>query len=132
MKYCADTWFFIQLAEQHPKAIDIWKEIKEGKGRLVVSTVVIAETVKQLLRKNLSKDIDLLSQAFKTSEKVRVIDVTKEIAEDGGRYAYSQNMSTIDGIIQATAIKTDYRDILSNDEHYKQAEKRKSIKRIYW
>jgi len=70
VKYCTDTWFFLQIANQHPKAIDIWKEIKEGKCRLVVSTVVIAETIKQLLRKNLNKHIDSLSEAFRTSNKI--------------------------------------------------------------
>ena len=132
MKYCADTWFFLQIANQHPKAVDVWKEIKEGKGRIVVSTVVIAETIKQLLRKNLNKHIGSLSEAFRTSDKITVIDVTKEIAEDGGRYAYGQDMPTVDGIILSTAIKTDHRNVLSNDEHYKTAEKQKLVKRIFW
>ena len=132
MNYCADTWFFLQIANQHPKAIAVWKEVKEGKGRLVVSTIVIAETIKQLLRKNLNKYIDPLSEAFGTSDKIILIDVTKEIAEDAGRYAYGQDMPTVDGVILSTAIKTDHTNVLSNDEHYKTAEKQKLVKRIFW
>lgn len=132
LKYCVDTWFFLQLANQHPKAINVWKEVKEGKGRLVVSTVVIAETVKHLLRKNLNKYLDSLSEAFRTSDKITIIDVTKEIAEDGGKYSFGQNIPTIDGIILSTAIKTEHRNILSDDTHYKTAEKQKLVKRIFW
>lgn len=132
MRYCADTWFFLQLSNNHPKALEIWKEIKEGKGRLAVSTVVIAETVKHLLRKNLKRDLESLSHAFNTSEKITIVDVTKKIAEEGGKFSYSQDMPVIDGIIQATAISMDYTNILSDDEHYKIAEKRKLIKRIFW
>jgi len=61
-----------------------------------------------------------------------VIDVTKEIAEDGGRYAYGQDMPTVDGIILSTAVKTDHKNILSNDDHYKTAEKQKLVKRTFW
>ncbi|MBI3412568.1 MAG: type II toxin-antitoxin system VapC family toxin [Candidatus Aenigmarchaeota archaeon] len=132
MKYCADTWFFIQLTNRHPKAVDIWSEIKSGKGRLVVSTVVIAEAVKEILKNNLFRDLGDFLHAFSVSENITVIDVTKEIATDGGKYSFSQNMTTIDGIIQATAIKTDHINILSRDEHYKKAEKQGLIKRVFW
>jgi len=132
MRYCADTWFFIQLANGHPKALEIWKEIKDGKGRLAVSTVVIAETIKQLLRKNLQKDLESLSNAFGTSEKITVVDVTNEIANEAGKFSYSQDMPIIDGIIQATAISMNYPNILTNDEHYKPAERQKLIKRVFW
>ncbi len=132
MKYCADTWFFVQLTNRHPKAVGIWEEIKSGEGRLVISTVVIAETVKELLKQALAANLDAFLHAFEVSEKIMVIDVTKEIASDGGKYAFSQNMTTVDGIIQATAIKTDYRNILSGNEHYKKAEKQGLIKRIFW
>lgn len=132
MRYCVDTWFFLQIANRHPKAIEIWNEILEGKGRLIVSTVVIAETVKQLLRKNLKKDLKVFSDDFSNSEKITVVDVTKDIAESGGKFSYSANMSVIDGIIQATAISMNCQNIISNDEHYKTAERQKIIKRIFW
>ena len=132
MRYCADTWFFIQLANNNPKALEIWQEIKDGKGRLAISTLVIAETIKQFLRKNMKKDLESLSHAFTNSEKISVVDVTKEIAEMGGKFSYYHDMPIIDSIIQATAVTMNYTNILSSDEHYKIAERQKIIKRIFW
>ena len=132
MKYCADTWFFIQIAIKHPKALDIWKEITEGKGRLVVSTIVVAETVKQLLMKNKEKELEAFLEAFRSSEKIIVIDVNREIAEKAGRYSFSYKIPTTDGVILATAILTEHTNILSEDVHYRVAEKQKKIKRVFW
>ncbi len=132
MNYSVDTWFFLQLANKHPKAITIWKEIIEGKGRLLVSTVVIAETVKRFLMKNLKKESEELLVNLKNSEKVLIAEVTTEIANDAGKYAYSYDMTTADGIILSTALKMDYKNIISIDEHYEPAERQKLIKRIFW
>lgn len=132
MKYTADTWFFLQLVKKHPKAIEVWKEIIEGKGRMIVSTVVIAETVKNFLMKNLNKELKTIMDNLRSSEKVSVVEVTKEIAEEGGKYAYSYNMPTIDGIILETAILMEHTNILSIDEHYIKAEKQGKIKRVCW
>ncbi len=132
MNYSADTWFFLQLANKHPKAIAIWKEIIEGKGRLLVSTVVIAETVKRFFMKNLKKELEGLLINLKNSEKVLVAEVTAEIANDAGKYAYSYDMTIVDGIILSTALKMNYKNIISIDEHYKHAEKQELVKRVFW
>ncbi|MBI2543199.1 MAG: PIN domain-containing protein [Candidatus Aenigmarchaeota archaeon] len=132
MNYSADTWFFLQLVNKHSKAIAIWKEIIEDKSRLLVSTVVIAETVKRFLMKNLKKELEDLLVNLKNSEKILIAEVTTEIANDAGKYAYSYGMTVVDGIILSTALKMDYKNIISIDEHFEQAEKQKLMKRIFW
>ena len=132
MNYSADTWFFIQLSEDAEKALRIWKEIIEGKGRLVVSSIVIAETVKLLLRKNMKKGLNDFMIAFRTSDKIRVVDVTKLIAEEAGKISYSHNIPITDAIIAVTAVLTNHRNILSKDSDYRRLEKDGKIKRVFW
>jgi len=131
MNYSADTWFFIQLSEGSQKAEEIWKEIIEGKGRLVVSSIVIAETVKVLLRKNLKKRLNDFMIAFRSSDKINVVDVTKLIAEEAGRISYSYNIPITDAIITVTAILTDHCNILSKDSHYDILEKDEKIRKFF-
>lgn len=132
LNYSADAWFFLQFVNKHPKALAVWRDIIEDKSRLLVSTAVIAELVKRFLMKNLKTELEEILIKLKNSEKISIAEVTIEIANDAGRYAYSYDMTTVDGIILATAINTDYKNILSKDEHFKIPEKQKLIKRVFW
>ena len=132
MNYSADTWFFLQLASKHPKAIAIWKEIIEGKGRLLVSTVVIAETVKRFLMRKFRSELETLLVNLGDSEKISIAELSKELAQEAGKYAFSYSMTTVDSIILANAIASGHTNIISNDEHFKRPEKQKLIKRIFW
>ncbi len=51
MKYCADTWFILNLFEKDIKSVNILQEIKYGKANLVIPIAVYAESVKKLLQK---------------------------------------------------------------------------------
>lgn len=118
MKYTADTWFFIKLADKDEKALKIWGEIIEGKGRLVVPTIVLVELTRSFLRKNLAKDLENLIFGFEKSKKIFLVDLTPEIAKLAGKFADSYDIPTVDSVILATADVTEFTDLLSGDKHF--------------
>jgi len=131
MKYTADSWFFIQLSKGTQKFIEIWKDIKLGKGRLIVPTIVIVEVKKRLLGYGLSKYAEELADELEASQKISIVDLTLDIAKEAGRLGYTYNCTTADAVILATAIDTGYINLLTDDKHhFIQAEKQGKIRII--
>ena len=110
----------------------IWNEIKEGKGRLIVPSIVIAEIVRLFLKNNRNKELDSFLGGINNTDKIRIIGLTKDIAELAGRLSYSYNMPMSDSVILSTAILIDHNNIITDDPHFKLAEKQNKIKRIRW
>ena len=130
MKYTADSYFFIQLSKGTKKAKEIWEEIKLGKGRLVVPTIVIVEVKKRLLSYGLSKYADELVEEFEASQKISIVDLTLELAKKAGTAGNSYKCTTADAVILTTAIETGYSNLISGDKHFIPAEKQGKIKII--
>ncbi len=130
MKYTADSYFFIQLSKGTEKAKEIWEEIKLGKGRLVVPTIVIVEVKKRLLSYGLSKYADELVEGFEASQKISIVDLTLELAKKAGTTGNSYKCTTADAVILTTAIETGYNNLISSDKHFIPAEKQGKIKLI--
>lgn len=129
MNYTADTWFFLKLiGEENEKARQIWKEITEGKGRLVVPTVVIAELSKKLLNRNFSKELQELMVEFGRSEKIHIADLTAKMALFAGKLGSSYNMPAFDSVVLATAISTGHNTVLADDRHFALAVKSNQIR----
>lgn len=119
MDYTADSWFFIQLVEEkEEKAGKIWREFSEGKSKLVIPTIVVAELCKRFLRKNLSREFENFVEDLEKSEKIITVDLTPKIAFLAGRLGHTYNMPTEDSVILATAISTGHINILTSDEHF--------------
>src|SRR3989338_3432602 len=132
MKYTADSWFFIQLSKRSEHAAKIWHELKAGKGRLVVPTIVIVEVKKRLLSYGLNKFADELMDEMEASNKISIIDLTVDIAKEAGRLGNTYNCTTPDAVILATALETGYTSLITNDEHFLSPEKQGKIKIITW
>ena len=130
MKYTADSWFFIQLSLKAEESIKIWEEIKSGKGRLVVPTIVIVEVKKRLLSHGLSKFADEIIEEFESSQKISIVGLTLEIAKLAGTIGNTYKCTTADAVILATAIETGYTNIITEDKHFAMAEKQGKIKMI--
>ena len=47
MRYCADTWFIIELFAKNPKALQYIHDAKIGKTRILVPIIVFAEATKK-------------------------------------------------------------------------------------
>lgn len=127
MKYTADSWFFIQLSRGNKKALEIWNEIKLGKGRLVVPTIVIAEVQKRLLSRGLSEYAEELVEEIEASQKISTVNLTLELAKQAGKFGNSFNCTIADAVILATAVETGYINLITDDNHFIPAQKQGKI-----
>lgn len=123
MKYTADTYFFIKLSESVPKALALWHELVEGKGKLAIPTVVLVELKNRFLKRNLQKEADELVSTFEDSSKIVLIPLTTDLAKKAGNLSYTYNMTNFDAVVLATAIETGYKNILTSDPSFLRASK---------
>ena len=130
MKYTADSWFFIQLSKGAEKTKKIWEDIKLGKGRLIVPTIVIVEVKKRLLGYGFNKYADELVEELEASQKISIVNLTLDIAKEAGKLGNTYNCTTADAVILATAIETGYTNLITEYKHFAQAEKQGIIKII--
>lgn len=130
MKYTADSWFFIQLNNGVGRALKIWQEVREGKSKLVVPTIVLVEITKRFLRQGQSKELDELVSALDRSDKIFVVELTPEISTLAGKFGNTYNIPTVDSVILATAVATGFTGLLSADKHFIPAAREDKIKRI--
>lgn len=130
MKYTADSWFFIQLTNESKKALEIWQDVRTGKSRLAIPTIVLVEITKRFLRKGKSKELSALVSALDRSDKIFVVELTSEISTLAGKFGHAYNIPTADSIILATAVTTGFTNLLSEDRHFIPAERESKIKRI--
>ncbi len=131
MNYTADSWFFIQLVEEgEEKAGQIWREICDGKSRLIIPTIVVAELSKRFLRKNLKGEFEDFLEDLEESEKIITVDLTMKIAVLAGKLGHTYNMPTEDSVILATAVSTGHTNVLTDDAHFILADKQNKIKMV--
>ena len=123
MRHTADTYFFIKLSESVPKALALWQEIVEGKGRLAIPTVVLVELKNRLLKRNLQKEAEELIRVFEDSSKIVLIPLTTDLAKKAGNLSYTYNMTNFDAVVLATAIETGYKNVLTSDPSFLRASK---------
>lgn len=123
MKFTADTSFFVRLSEGNEKAIEFWKEICEGKGRLVIPTVVLVELKNGFLKKGLKKECDELLLKFDASSRITIVPLTSDLAKKAGGLSYTYNMTNFDAVVLATAIEAEYTSILTTDSIFLKAKK---------
>ncbi|MBI1935411.1 PIN domain-containing protein [Candidatus Woesearchaeota archaeon] len=123
MMYTADTSFFIRLSEGAPKAIALWHEIVEGKGKLAIPTAVLIELKNRLLKRNLQEKAEELILIFENSNKIVLVPLTTDLAKKAGSLSYTYNMTNFDAVILATAIETCYKNVLTSDPTFEKASK---------
>ena len=123
MMYTADTSFFIRLSEELPKAVAVWHEVVEGKSRLAVPTIVLVELKNRMLKRDMQKEAEELINTFEESSKITLVPLTAELAKKAGSLSYTYNMTNFDSVILATAVETEYKNVLSSDPSFVKATK---------
>ncbi len=116
------------FGENNPKAMVVWEEIKEGKGRLVVSSVVIAEMTKKLLKMGKKRQLGEFLEGLEESTRIFVVDLTSKLALEAGKLGNTYDMPTVDSIILATAISTGHTNVLTDDNDFLPAAKQNKVK----
>jgi len=130
MKYTADSWFFIQLSEGNQKAVRIWQEILDGKGRIVIPATVIVEIKRRFLKRNLGHFVEELLDEFYKSTKVFNVDLTVDLASKAGGLGFTYNIPPFDSVVLATAIETGFINVITGDKHFIPAHKEGKINMV--
>jgi predicted nucleic acid-binding protein len=132
MKYCADTWFFIELSKQEPKALKIINTLKKSKNILIVPSVVILELTRRAIRTGTKKYVDDLINTMKSVKNILIAECDVDIAEKAGEISAVFNIPSIDSIIAATSIINKCNKLISDDSHFNKLKKSKLIKLVSW
>ena len=133
MKYCADTWFLINLFERDNKARNLLKQVQTGKDWFFVSFVTYAETMKKLFQKGNSNDqINGFFHFISNTQKIRFIPPDTEIAKETAKISLSYGLPLIDSFVAATAKIMECEILLSGDSDFNILVKRKYLKVQSW
>lgn len=106
------------------EAIKIKDEVIEGKSRIVIPAIVVAELVREMVRKGNPSAVNSLMGSLLTSSKITIANLDQTIAMEAGKMGITFDIPLVDSTILATAIIFEHTNILTNDEHYRLAEKK--------
>lgn len=133
MRYCADTWFILAVQNEDGQSVQLLKEIKTGKGQLIIPIVVFAEATKKLLQKGVAEiDISLFWEGVERSDKVILVEAGRSIAEEAAKVSLSYGLSLMDSFVAATHKLHESDILLSADTDYNPLVKKKYLKVQSW
>ena len=133
MKYCADTWFLLKIYAKDEKAKILFINIKQGAGSLVIPSIVLTETYKNLLQQGINlRQIDEFIDPLEVSFRIELISEDRNIAKEAAKISLSYNIPLVDSIIAATAKLTNCSLILSGDSDLRKLHKARYIKVLSW
>lgn len=132
MRYCADTWFFIQLSKGHPKAVEVLARIKKGKSRLIIPSVTILELTRLSIRTGKMDKLEMVLHFIDRSKYIDVIDLDLVLAKAAGKLSASFGIPSIDAVVAQTCISEKCGKVLTDDGHFNILEKRKVLKKYSW
>jgi predicted nucleic acid-binding protein len=105
-----DTGFFFALEEQHPIALEVWKE-----QEIVTSVIVLYEIEKKLLGGRLSRWPTIMTDLRLA---VSAIDLGEEIARQAARLSHKHGLPGLDSLILATLLEARVKRIYTTDAHF--------------
>ena len=104
MRYCADTWFFIELSKNERRALEIIRALGKHKNRIIIPAVVLLELRRISIRsgkKELSNDF---IKSLELNKNFEIINCDLEVSIKAGEISANYNIPAIDSIIVASAI----------------------------
>lgn len=124
MRYCADTWFLLQLFDRQERALKIVENVKYGKDSLVIPSVCVVEIYRELGKRGISqKNIDAYIDNLEVSRKIEFLPIDRNIAREAARISNSYSLPLVDAIIASTA-KLLCCVVLSADGHIRLLQKK--------
>jgi len=119
------------LFDKSAKAIQIIENVKYGKDFLVIPSVCIVETSRELARRGITqKNIDGYLDNLEVCRKIEFIYIDRDIAREAAKMSNSHNLPLVDAVIASTA-KLLSCIILSADGHIRLLH-RKYVDVISW
>ena len=133
MRYCADTWFLLALYDKDVKAIGLFQGLQHTKDWLIISYIAYAETVKKFFQRGVpEKNIVTFFTLLESTEKIQLIPVDKSIGKEAAKVSLTYHLSLMDACIAATSKIMGCDILLSGDEDFNLAAKKKYVKVQSW
>jgi len=132
MKLCADTWFFVQLSKEHPKAVDVLRKVAKGKDRLIIPTAAILELTRLSIRTGKMDTLEKVLRLMDRSKYFDVIDLDVTLAKAAGKLSATHGVPTVDAIIAQTCISEKCAKVLTDDNHFDPLDKMRLLKKYSW
>lgn len=114
-----DTGFFFALEDQHPVAIDVWKD-----REIVTSAVVMYELQKKLLEGQFEGWQTIIEDLEKSIE---VVPLTAKIALRASHIAHGIGIPGLDALILSSLLEAECREIYTKDPHFELYQKKEVI-----
>ncbi len=133
MKYCADTWFILEVLNKNQNGMRLFNESKTGNNRIIVPIVVYAESIKKSMQ--LGLPINQVSDFFETAKilgKIFIYSPNEETAKEAAKISLTNNLALIDSFVAATSKLMGCDILLAKDNDYKILEKKKYLKVMNW
>lgn len=133
MIYCADSWFILMVFEKKEKSIQLLREVRTGKAKIIIPIIVFAEATKKLLQRGVRQtDIDFLWAKIEAVENVKLALMDKPIAGEAAKISLSFKLPLIDALIAATCKITGCHALLTGDQDYQLLVKQKYLDVVGW
>lgn len=122
----------IKLATKDAKALDIKRNILEGKDALYLPTIVITELFRKLMQKGKREaEMEGFLNNLTASEKVKTVFLDENIAKEAAKLSFSHNVPTVDSVVAATCKVSSCDRLLSDDKDLKKLH-RKYLQIEFW
>lgn len=122
MRVVLDTWVFLDPSKPSKALLD---RVRRTAPEAVVSAITYAELCSLLYRRVSDEDVKRFTRNLERLG-LRTVSVTKEIAEEGGRYKAKYGFSIADGIIVATAVAEHADLLVTGDPDFNKVEEIKA------
>lgn len=133
MIYCADSWFILMVFEKKEKSMQLLREARTGKTKIIIPLIVFAEATKKLLQRGIREtDIDFLWATLEAIENVKPMVMDKPIAREAAKISLSFKLPLIDAMIAATCKITGCHALLTGDQDYHLLVKQKYLDVVGW
>ncbi len=122
-----DTSIFIYFIEKkNPAYIQILREFfkknKEGKIRLVTSTITLLEVLVQPFKQSRYDLVEKYKKILEESEHIKLVDFSTEISEISAKIRAKSGIRTPDAIQIGTSVYSEADYFLTNDKRLKSVE----------
>ncbi len=110
-----DTWFFFQLKDRNPKAIEFWKNVAAGNNKVMVSVMVLYELGINMLAAGDKQFYEEIKRILAGIKGVVLVDINLRVVEDAMKIKYSHGLPTIDSLIVACYRVNGCKEIITGD-----------------
>lgn len=122
MRVVLDTWVFLNSSKSSRILLH---QVRDKALEGAVSTITFAELYSLLYKRVSDEGIKRFRESLERLG-LRDVPVTKEIAEEGGRYKAKYGFSVADGIILATAVAEGADVLVTGDPDFEKVEEIKA------